>query len=323
MFAGALATDVVGGVAVLVVLLAVGAVAFVAAIAARSVVAISLIVAVAINGAGNALAIATAFLSESALYHRWQGRFLTAFIPIMILVCLVPVPSLARLSSWWGIVGPILLFLGLLTLLNAPFDWASLGLTRALLRRGLELKMEWWPYIYAVIDACLATVVIALLALTMVLGVQAFDELAVHGGGTKAAVLPLDQLFDGISKHPEEPEYWWVYALLLSTMIPSLVNLAIGGMALTRGIPGVPRLLLRWIPEGRDVPDYRRPLAALALTIQMFAGAFLGIAAQAFLAVGLLYYLMPAIGLDLLWLCQQLAGLDLPGKFFHLTGIIR
>jgi hypothetical protein len=55
---------------------------------------------------------------------------------------------------------------------------------------------------------------------------------------------------------------------------------------------------------------------------QMFAGAFLGIAAQAFLAVGLLYYLMPAIGLDLLWLCQQLADLDLPGKFFRLTGII-
>jgi hypothetical protein len=29
-------------------------------------------------------------------------------------------------------------------LLNAPFDWASLGLTRALLRRGLELG-GWWP----------------------------------------------------------------------------------------------------------------------------------------------------------------------------------
>jgi hypothetical protein len=38
---------------------------------------------------------------------------------------------------------PMLLFLGLLTLLNAPFVWVSLGLTRALLRWGLELG-GWW-----------------------------------------------------------------------------------------------------------------------------------------------------------------------------------
>jgi hypothetical protein len=65
-------------------------------------------------------------------------------------------------------------------------------------------------------------VVIAALAVTMVVGVQAFEGLAVHGGGTP--VLPLDKLFDGISAHPSAPEYWWLYALLLSTMLPSLVN---------------------------------------------------------------------------------------------------
>ena len=147
-------------------------------------------------------------------------------------------------------------------LAHPPFDWASLRLTRALLRRGLELG-GWWPFLLALADACLAAVIIALLALTMVIGVQAFDELAVHGGGEKAAVLPLDALFDGIAKNPGAPEFWWVYALLLSTIIPSLINLAISGMALTRGIPGVVRLLLNWMPEGRDVPDYRRPLAAI------------------------------------------------------------
>jgi hypothetical protein len=50
------------------------------------------------------------------------------------------------------------------------------------------------------VDACLAGVIIALLALTMVIGVQAFDELAVHGGGKP--VLPLDTLFDGIANNP-------------------------------------------------------------------------------------------------------------------------
>jgi hypothetical protein len=143
----------------------------------------------------------------------------------MVLACYAAAALLSPLYTWRS-SGPFL-FLGLLTLLNAPFDWASL---RALLRRGLELK-GWWPYLLALVDAALAGVIIALLALVMVLGVQAFEELAVHGGG--AAVLPLDTLFDGIAKNPAAPEYWWVYALLLSSMIPS-INLAIGGMAFTR-----------------------------------------------------------------------------------------
>jgi hypothetical protein len=171
------------------------------------------------------------------------------------------------------------------------------------------------------VDAVLAGVIIAGLALVMELGVQAFDELAAHGGGKP--VLPLDDLFDGIAKNPAAPEYWWAYALLLSTMIPSLINLAIGGMAFTRGIPGLPRLLLLWTPDGRDVPEYKRPFVAAGLTLQIFGGAILGIATQALLAWGLLVHLMPLIGLDLLWLCQKLAELNLPGKFFHLTGIIR
>jgi hypothetical protein len=109
----------------------------------------------------------------------------------------------------------LLLFVGLLTLLNAPFDWASLGLTRALLRRGLELG-GWWPYFLALVDAALAVVIIAALAFVMVIGVQTFDELAVHGGGKP--VLPLDTLFDGIAKNPAAAEYWWAYAFLLSSM---------------------------------------------------------------------------------------------------------
>jgi hypothetical protein len=32
---------------------------------------------------------------------------------------------------------------------------------------------------------------------------------------------------------------------------------------------------------------------------------------------------MPSIGLDLLWLGEQLTDLNLPGKIFYLTGIIR
>lgn len=105
----------------------------------------------------------------------------------MISGCLGLAVVLSSLKSSEVIVGPFLLFLGLLTLLNAPFDWASLGLTRALLRHGLELG-GWWPYFLALVDAAFAAVIIAALAFVMVIGVQSFDELAVHGGGK--AVLP-------------------------------------------------------------------------------------------------------------------------------------
>jgi hypothetical protein len=33
--------------------------------------------------------------------------------------------------------------------------------------------------------------------------------------------------------------------------------------------------------------------------------------------------LMPAAGVDLLWLCKELADRDLPGKFFRPTVVIR
>jgi hypothetical protein len=270
----------------------------------------------------------------------------------------------------------LLLFLGLLTLLNAPFDCALLGLTRALLRRGLELG-GWWPYLLGLVDAALATVITACLALVMVIGVQAFDELAVNGGGTAVLVSRqlasktpetrslwtrlahftdsrqraskrslsvigdvtpgtrgkpglgdvtpgtrgkpgLNALFDGIAKNPAEPEYWWAYALLLSTMIPSLVNLAIGGMAFTRGIPWLARLLLQWIPAERAVPEYKRHLAAIGVTAQMFAGAGLGLAAQGFLALVIIHYAIPLLGLDLLDMARAVAAFDLPMQLWQI-----
>jgi hypothetical protein len=103
----------------------------------------------------------------------------------------------------------------------------------------------------------------------MVIGAQAFDELAAHGGGKPA--LPLDALFDGIANNPAAPEYLWAYALLLSSMIPSIINLTIGGMAFTRGIQWVARLLLQWIPEGKAVPEYKRQLTAMCSRAQVSA----------------------------------------------------
>jgi hypothetical protein len=256
-------------------------------------------------------------LARLAVDRRHQGVFLFLVIPGMILVCFTVAHLLQPLNTW-ETIGPLLLFLGLLTLLNALFDWASLGLTRALLRRGLELG-GWWPYVLALADACLAAVIIVALALTMVVGVQAFDALAAHGGG--APTLPLDPLFNGIAAHPLAPEYWWLYALVLSSMIPSLVNLVIGGASLLRGLPGLPPLLLRKIPTQGNVPKFDRTWITTVLTAQVAAGAALGIAAQAILAVIIIGYVMPFFGLELLDMARDVAAFNVPARVGQLFGV--
>jgi hypothetical protein len=246
---------------------------------------------------------------ESARRGR-SSALLFLILIAAILICMAVAQILAPTKSW-RMTGPLLLFFGLLSLLNAPFLWFSVGLTRALLWRGLERK-KWWPYFYALVDAVLAVLVIALSAIVMVIAVQFFDFMAVRGGGKP--VLPLTQLFNGIAADAAAPENWWVYALLLSTMIPSLVNLTIGGFSLTRGIPSLSRYLHSRMPAGDAVDPFERNWIALALMVQWIVGTALGFFAQALLVLLIFRQVLPTLGLDILDLTRAVAGLDLPHR---------
>jgi hypothetical protein len=93
--------------------------------------AIDFAAATASAAAAFAVAFAVA-IALAAFKRRWHGFFLSLLLPAMILACFAATAFLSHTPSWLN-VGPLLLFLVLLTLLNAPFDWASLGLTRALI----------------------------------------------------------------------------------------------------------------------------------------------------------------------------------------------
>jgi Sigma-70 region 2 len=120
------------------------------------------LLAIAVMAVLTAVGIAASVLSLKSRRRCLEGVCICALWAVMTVLTVV---SGFWLSSdpAWDLAGPVLLFFGLLIWLNAPFDWLSIGLTRALLRRGVELQ-TWWPYGLAFVDAALALVIVFLLA---------------------------------------------------------------------------------------------------------------------------------------------------------------
>ncbi|HXY98456.1 MAG TPA: hypothetical protein VEI03_00560 [Stellaceae bacterium] len=206
-----------------------------------------------------------------------------------------------------------MLFLGLLTLVNAPVDWLALGFTRALMRRGLSLR-GWWPFVFALVDVLVAAVLISVLAFAMVLAVQSFDDVAVLRAGPKGRILPLPKLFEGLYAKPGDFENWWLWLLLFSSMIPSILNLAIACAAFLRGLPPVNRWILNRLPEGRAMPRRERLKVAAALTAQPVGGALLtGVAAYG-VGAYLIPLGLPAFGAVLRDFADALAAYDAPAR---------
>ena len=72
------------------------------------------------------------------------------------------------------------------------------------------------------------------------------------------------------------------------------------------------------MPAGKAVPNFDRTWLALLLTSQVFLGAFLGIAAQFVLAIGVIFYVLPWMGLELLDTARAVAEFDVPGRVLGL-----
>lgn len=72
------------------------------------------------------------------------------------------------------------------------------------------------------------------------------------------------------------------------------------------------------ISKDGNLPDYMRQPVAIGLTIEKFSGALLGIAAQALLAFGLVFHLMPQLGLNLLDRASAVTDYDIPTRIGQL-----
>ena len=71
------------------------------------------------------------------------------------------------------------------------------------------------------------------LAFVTVFAVQTFDDIAVFRAGEHADIPPFAPFFDKLKRQPGDPEYWWLWLILFSALIPSAVNLCFAAASLS------------------------------------------------------------------------------------------
>ena len=107
----------------------------------------------------------------------------------------------------------IFLFLGVLPLLNAVFDFLSYAATLTLMRLGLSAK---YPMLYGACDIIVALVLFLGLGVTLTFVIAGLNQISGE------AFVDLGALFGGIYTDPHA--YWWLYAMVFSTALPTTLH---------------------------------------------------------------------------------------------------
>ena len=199
----------------------------------------------------------------------------------------------------------LLYFMALLALVNAPFDWLALGMTRGLLRRGLELGAA-WPIALGIADLVLSILLLLALAIAALLATELFNYMALQGG-LKASVDPA-QLFPALIKTPSAPEHVWLFAMLFSTQAPALINLMFGTFCVLRGLPGINRWMAARLPETGNIGVWQRLSISSVYALQLGASVACGLITFYYLFVyGLVWLLDAAFGTSLIEMLQAIS----------------
>jgi hypothetical protein len=218
------------------------------------------------------IGIGVAWLAERAARRRRMGFFWLLAWPAIFAAIYVGLWADTAASEPQDLKLLLVMF-GLVPLLNVPLDWASIGFTRALLRRGCERGAP-SPLLLGLLDFAVGLVLLAILGAFMVVALHAADSLIVRAGGVVLIDVPM-RLYRIVAA-PAGPGNWWIYLTVFSTLIPSAMNLAIGMFSLvTVSFPKHRERLIAKILGLRGVGfDRTRRKILLELGAQAFLGAF-------------------------------------------------
>lgn len=118
-------------------------------------------------------------------------------------------------------IRPVILFLGFLPLLNAWADFASTGLTRWTMRRGIISNVP----LRALNNSILAILVPIALSFSIVATLHFIRP----GGG--ASLINVPDLFRDLREPATRGDYQWLVFMLLSTLVPTFLHLCVGCLA--------------------------------------------------------------------------------------------
>lgn len=205
------------------------------------------------------LTIAIAFALVSVVEKRIEKRAapLTALMIFSIFGFAVLLAA-ARVAQEWqnDEARTVFLFLGVFPIVNAVFDFGSLGLTRFCLRQSLEgaavrlagvdvKPLKWW-----VIDTVGAVAALLGLCAALVLVVAGVNGLAA------APVMDMAQLFADM-RPGSGVDMRWLYLMVFSTLLPTVAHFALFWVSIPMRFPGHwgREVLAGWIKQGKDGDD--------------------------------------------------------------------
>ena len=197
-----------------------GAFAFAGAVAGTVALAVTGTVASAFAVAGTVAGTVAVAGAEVRSSRPMAWRLLDCGVLVALLIVAIKMPDDFGAGQLSRVVFVMLTFC-LLPLVNAVFDFASVGLTRYLLRLGLEQKRAAWP---AVLDGLGGIAIFFALGCTLI----AFVTFVVPADGVP--LVELKQLFADMRRAPGD--YIWLMVTLFSTLIPTLLHLSVAVLTL-------------------------------------------------------------------------------------------
>jgi len=182
-------------------------------------------------------------------------------------VCYVSVVLLWALPQTAEFASMALLFpasLAILPLTNGALNWISLAITRGLLyaiRSGRRSGL--WALAWALLDMVLVLLFLFTIASLITLLLSGINAATVYWVG--APLLDLRLLFDKLALEPLAADLGWLYFMLLSTLIPTLVHFLIAGSSAVLVL--LPDRLRYWILKNFNKGNEPRRVAFLYVSL--------------------------------------------------------
>lgn len=122
-------------------------------------------------------------------------------------------------------------------LINSFFDWLSLGFTRGLLT-AIYMKSHSLRRVFSwgVIDLLIAFLFLFSLITTFVLSIKFINIISGKN------IIDIHAILLSIQSSPTSVDNWWIYLMLLSTLVPTIVHFSLVGGAITLWLPKSSRL---------------------------------------------------------------------------------